>query len=247
MSGHPASAGPAGPALPAAEEKRAVVEAMFDRVAGDYEKMNRVISLGLDGSWRRRTVERLGLGPGALVLDLACGTGDFGRLLGARGIDCVGVDLSANMLAHAGDGGRSKGGPGRVSRMRADVLGLPVADGRADGVTCGFALRNLVDLTAFLAECARVLRPGGRMALVDAATPERSIFRAGHRLWFGRVVPWLGARLSDAAAYRYLAASTAYLPDTPTLGALVAGAGFEDVEVSVLTFGAVVLVSGTRR
>jgi demethylmenaquinone methyltransferase / 2-methoxy-6-polyprenyl-1,4-benzoquinol methylase len=224
--------------LPRAEEKRAVVEAMFDRIAGNYERTNRVISMGFDRRWRRYTVRRLGLGPGALVLDLACGTGDMGRVLGANGYDVVGLDFSANMLQHAHSGSRF---------VRADVLALPMAAAIADGVTCGFALRNLVDLTTFFSECSRVLRKGGRVAIVDAAMPEHRWARIGHRVWFTHVVPWLGARMSESTAYRYLAASTVYLPPNDTLRSVLSDAGFSQVEIAELTFGAVKVLTATKR
>jgi len=223
--------------LPRTEDKRTVVEAMFDRIAEDYERVNRVISLGLDHRWRRRAVDRLGLAPGSLVLDLACGTGDMSRLLWAKGYVTVGFDFSVNMLER---------GSGPHLRVRADVCVLPLADGAADGIACGFALRNLVDITAFFSECARVLRPGGRVAVLDAATPTNAMARVGHRLWFGHVVPWIGARMSEPAAYRYLSASTAYLPDPLSLGSTVEQVGFTDVDVAQLTLGAVWLITATN-
>jgi demethylmenaquinone methyltransferase / 2-methoxy-6-polyprenyl-1,4-benzoquinol methylase len=230
--------GPGSPVLPRAEDKRAVVEAMFDRIAGDYERVNRLISLGLDRRWRRLAIDRLDVGPGALVLDLACGTGDMSRMLHAQGYVAVGVDLSANMLHHAHDAG---------ALVRADVSVLPMADGAVDGVTCAFALRNLVDLGAFFSECARVLRPGGRVAVIDAATPAHVAARAGHRIWFGHVVPWLGARMSEPTAYRYLSASTVYLPRDDVLRSIITDAGFTYVQLDALTFGAVKLVTATKQ
>ena len=131
--------------------------------------------------------------------------------------------------------------------VRADVLVLPVPTGALDGVTCGFALRNFTALEPFLDECARVLRPGGRLALLDAAEPRNVFMRTGHDLWFRRLVPRIGAALSDASAYRYLPASTAYLPDAATLAAMVAAAGFMDVSRVTMTGGAVQLITGTRR
>jgi demethylmenaquinone methyltransferase / 2-methoxy-6-polyprenyl-1,4-benzoquinol methylase len=223
--------------LPRAEEKRALVEAMFDRIAGDYERVNRVISLGLDRRWRQRAVDSLGLASGSLVLDLACGTGDMSRILRAKGHVTVGVDFSLNMLLHV---------TGPCAVVRADVCTLPTADKVADGIACGFALRNLVDLAAFFSECARVLRSGGRLAVLDAATPGNALARSGHSLWFGRVVPWLGGRMSEPAAYRYLAASTVYLPNPVALGSLARDAGFTDVVVADLTLGAVRLLTATK-
>jgi demethylmenaquinone methyltransferase / 2-methoxy-6-polyprenyl-1,4-benzoquinol methylase len=226
-----------GSVLPSADEKRAVVAAMFDRIAGSYERVNHVISLGLDNRWRRRAVEALGVAPGSLVLDLACGTGDMSRMLRAKGHSAVGVDFSMNMLRHA---------HGPSSLVRADVSLLPLADGSADGITCGFALRNLVDIATFFSECTRVLRAGGRVAVLDAATPRNALARAGHRLWFGHMVPWIGGRMSERAAYRYLSASTVYLPDPASLTSTATEAGFTDVDVMELTMGAVRLLTATK-
>lgn len=224
--------------LPCGEDKRAAVEAMFDRIACDYERVNRVISLGLDRRWRRRAIEHLDLARGSLVLDLACGTGDMIRMLRSDGYRTIGVDLSANMLRHAQTAG---------TLTRADICELPVRDGAADGVTCAFALRNLVDLGAFFSECARVLRRGGRVAMLDAGTPEHAVVRAGHRIWFGHMVPWIGARMSESAAYRYLSASTVYLPGVDALRFMVTDAGFADVQIADLTFGAVKLLTSTKQ
>ena len=233
-------AGPAAPppALPEGAAKRRSVEAMFDRVAARYDRMNRIISLGLDRAWRRRAVRALALPPGSTVLDLACGTGDLCEELAARGHRPVGFDLSAGMLGAAHTG---------APLVRADVLELPVPDAAADGVISGFALRNLVDLDRFFAECARVVRPGGRLVALDAGEPHRRVLRAGHRLWFRRIVPLLGARLSsDPDAYRYLPRSTAYLPDPDRLVAALGAAGFTAVERRELTGGAVQVLAGTR-
>lgn len=224
--------------LPAPEDKRASVEAMFDRVAPRYERVNRVISLGQDARWRRRTLRALAAPAGARVLDLACGTGDLCRALAATGHPVTGVDLSAGMLAAAGTA---------VPRVRADVLTLPVPDRAVDAITCGFALRNFTAVAPFLAECARVLRRGGRIALLDAAEPERAVMRWGHHVWFRRVVPRIGALLSDGAAYRYLPASTAYLPPPAALVTAIEAAGFTDVARVTMTGGAVQLLTGTRR
>jgi demethylmenaquinone methyltransferase/2-methoxy-6-polyprenyl-1,4-benzoquinol methylase len=226
------------PALPRDDEKRAAVEEMFDRIASRYERVNRVISFGQDGRWRRRTLAELAVSPGSTIADLACGTGDLCRSLAAAGHRVVGFDFSAGMLAaaHAGS-----------PLVRADVLVLPLPGASLDGVTCGFALRNFTALGPFLDECARVLRPGGRIALLDAAEPRNPIMRAGHDLWFRRLVPRIGAALSDASAYRYLPASTAYLPDASTLLATVAAAGFTDVSRITMTGGAVQLITGTRQ
>jgi len=224
--------------LPQGDAKHDAVEGMFDRLAPRYDRMNRIISLGLDRRWRQRTVAELGVLPGGRVLDLACGTGDFCRDLAARGCAPFGVDFSAGMLAAARVG---------TPLVRADAAFLPVADAVFDGITCGFALRNFVDLDAVVTECARVLRPGGRVAALDATVPSNPVMRAGNTIWFRGAVPLLGRVLAhDAEAYRYLPKSTAYLPAAPELADLLARAGFHDVQHTFLTGGSVLLLTGTR-
>jgi demethylmenaquinone methyltransferase/2-methoxy-6-polyprenyl-1,4-benzoquinol methylase len=224
--------------LPEGRAKYAAVEDMFDRLAPRYDRMNRIISLGLDRGWRRRTVDALGVVPGSRVLDLACGTGDLCRDLATRGHHPIGVDYSAGMLAAASID---------TPLVRSDGGALAFGDGAFDALTCGFALRNFVDLDAVFAECARVLRPGGRFAAVDATVPSNPIMRAGNAIWFRGAVPLLGRVVAhDAEAYAYLPKSTAYLPSAPELTAKLGAAGFRDVRHAVLTGGSVLLLSGTR-
>jgi demethylmenaquinone methyltransferase / 2-methoxy-6-polyprenyl-1,4-benzoquinol methylase len=228
---------PADPALPHGEKKVAAVRAMFDAIAPRYDLVNRVMTFRLDTRWRRRAVDELRLPPGSRVLDLAAGTGDLCRDLQAAGHLPVGVDLSFGMLAAART---------TAPLVHADALRLPVPDGSIDGITCGFALRNFVDLGGFLAELGRVVRPGGRIALLEVAEPANPVLRAGHAVYFGRVVPRIGALLSDGAAYRYLPRSVAYLPDPPELVAMVHTAGFADARRQLLSGGISQLLVGTR-
>ena len=189
--------------LPQGDEKRTAVREMFDAIAPRYDLVNRVMTFRLDVRWRRRAVRELDLPAGSRVLDLASGTGDLCVDLARAGHRPVSIDLSLGMLRadHSG-----------APRVQADILRLPVPDAAVDGVTCGFALRNLVDLDTFFVELARVVRPGGRIALLDVGTPHNGLVRWGHAWYFGRVVPRIGGLLSDAAAYRYLPRSVAYLP-----------------------------------
>jgi demethylmenaquinone methyltransferase/2-methoxy-6-polyprenyl-1,4-benzoquinol methylase len=225
--------------LPEGDEKRRSVEAMFDRLAPRYERMNRVISLGLDRRWREAAVLALGLPRTSNVLDLACGTGDLCRDLSDAGYASIGLDFSAGMLALAHTAS---------PLVRADAARIPVHGGAVDGITCGFALRNFVSLDEVFAECARVLRRGGRFVAVDAAVPRNALLRVGNAVWFRGAVPLLGRVLAhDAEAYRYLPKSTAYLPAPGALAALLASAGFADVLTRELTGGSVLLLEGTRR
>ncbi len=223
--------------LPVGADKAVAVRRMFDTIAPRYDLVNRVMTFGLDDRWRRRSVAALGLRKGSVVLDLAAGTGDFCRLLSAVGHRPVGVDFSAGMLAAAQT---------EASLIQADILALPVAEAGADGVTCGFALRNLVDLDAFFTELARVVRPGGRIALLEVAVPPNPLMRRGHAVYFGHVVPRIGGLLSDPAAYRYLPRSVAYLPDPPRMLAMLAGAGFADATRLLLSGGITQLLVATR-
>ncbi|HVW33028.1 MAG TPA: ubiquinone/menaquinone biosynthesis methyltransferase [Acidimicrobiia bacterium] len=242
---------PAAP-LPTGAEKVAAVDAMFDAIAPGYDVTNRVISLGLDAGWRRRTVRSLGLPAGAVVLDLACGTGDLSEELARQGFVPVGADRRAGMRAAAR--ARAAGGPA-FPLVKGDGLRLPFRTGALDGVVCGFALRNFEALAPVMAECARVLRPGGRMALLEVDAPRQPLLRFGHGLWFGHVVPFIGGlvaarsgapRARAAAAYRYLPASVAYLPPAPELLALISAAGFTSAARRPLSGGLAQLLTGTR-
>ena len=213
------------------------IERMFDRVARRYDLLNRLLTFGLDRRWRRRSVRLLGLDAGSLVADLACGTGDFCADLERAGLDTLGVDFSAGMLRHATTS---------APLVRADVLRLPLPAGAVDAVVCGFALRNVADLEAFFAEAARVVRPGGRIALLEVAEPNRRVLRWGHRLYFGRVVPLIGGLLSDRTAYRYLPESMRLLPSRCELTDLLTGTGFGDIGHHVFNGGIAQLLTASR-
>ena len=214
-----------------------MVRSMFDAIAPRYDMVNRIMTFRLDVRWRRRAVRDLRLPAGSLVLDLAAGTGDLSIDLARAGHRPVGMDLSFGMLANT----RSE-----APRAQADILRLPVPDSSVDGVICGFALRNLVDLDAFFRECARVIRPGGRVSLLDVGVPHNRLIRFGNSIYFGRVVPLIGGLLSDGPAYRYLPKSVAYLPDRSDLVAGLRAAGFADAVHHQLSGGLVQLMVGTR-
>jgi demethylmenaquinone methyltransferase/2-methoxy-6-polyprenyl-1,4-benzoquinol methylase len=210
---------------------------MFDTIAPRYDLVNRVMTFRLDVRWRRLAVQRLGLTHDALVLDLASGTGDLCVELAKQGLRPVSVDFSFGMLAADRSG---------APRVQADILRMPFPAAAVDGVTCGFALRNLVELGAFFDELARVVRPGGRIALLDVATPPNRVVRWGHGIYFGKVVPRLGGLLSDPAAYRYLPKSVAYLPPPGEMLARLDTAGFGDIERTLLSGGITQLLTATR-
>jgi demethylmenaquinone methyltransferase/2-methoxy-6-polyprenyl-1,4-benzoquinol methylase len=223
--------------LPAGQQKAAQVRSMFDLIAPRYDLLNRVLTLGMDVGWRRRTVASLRLERGAVVLDVACGTGDLCRALAGAGYRPVGFDFSAGMLAAAGVA---------APLVQADGLRLPVRTGIARGLVCGFALRNVADIGALFDEFARTVGPNGRLAILEVGEPRSTVLRAGHRLYFHNIVPIVGGLLSDRKAYRWLPASTAYLPVPEELRAMLRHRGFDDVRVQTMGLGAAQLITGTR-
>jgi demethylmenaquinone methyltransferase / 2-methoxy-6-polyprenyl-1,4-benzoquinol methylase len=225
--------------LPQGKDKSRRVRDLFDGIAGRYDLVNRIMTLGMDLGWRRRAVRELRLPGGAVVLDLACGTGDLCEDLIRSGYSAIGVDFSLRMLARA----RSRLAAPLVA---GDVLRLPVRDGAAGGAVSGFALRNVVSLDAMFGELARVVRPSGRIALLDASRPDRAVLRAAHRAYLERVVPAIGGLLSNAEAYAYLPKSMAYLPEPATIVGMLRAEGFVDVRRVQLSAGIVQLITGTR-
>ena len=223
--------------LPEGEAKVTAVREMFDAIAPRYDMVNRIMTFRLDVRWRRKAVRLLGLPAGSLVLDLASGTGDLCTDLTRAGIRPLSMDLSFGMLAADRSG---------APRSQADILNLPIGHASVDGATCGFALRNLVDLPRFFQELGRVVRPGGRIALLDVGVPRNPIIRFGNGIYFGRVVPKIGGWLSDPAAYRYLPKSVAYLPAPDVMLQQLRAAGFGDAEHRQLSGGITQLMVATR-
>jgi len=223
--------------LPQGEEKGREVRRLFDSISPRYDLVNRVMTFGMDLGWRRRAVASLRLPGRSLVVDLACGTGDICRELERRGYRTIGFDFSHGMLVNA----RTD-----APLVEADIARLPLDDGAADGATCGFALRNVVSLQGLFRELARVVRPGGRIALLDASEPDNRVLRAGHGVYFNRVVPMIGGLLSNQAAYSYLPKSMAYLPPPSEMVSMLREAGFPDAERRQLTGGLTQLFVGTR-
>ena len=226
-----------GEPLPTGDAKVASVRTMFDTIAPRYDLVNRVMTFGLDVRWRNRTIKDLQLPAGSRIADLACGTGDFCRTLAGQGHNPIGFDLALGMLQFA----RTE-----APLVHSDALRLPVPDDSFDGATCGFALRNFVELDPFFAEVARIVRPGGRIAFLDVSRPKSKLLRTGYDIYFGKIVPKIGGLLSNADAYSYLPRSLSYLPEPAVLSSQVAAAGFRNVEHQQLNGGLVQLITGTR-
>ncbi len=223
--------------LPEGEEKRAAVQNMFDTIAPRYDMVNRLMTFRLDVRIRRQTLESLWLKPSSTVLDLACGTGDFMWALQKRGHHPIGVDLSYGMMAAA---------PGAGSFVQGDLLALPMKDASVDAAVCGYALRNLLSLPPFFEELVRVVKPGGRIALVDVTAPENPILRRGFDLHFNKVVPFVGGLLSDKSAYGYLPRSVAYLPPPDEMLQMMRDAGLTNPARRQITLGTAQLLTADR-
>jgi demethylmenaquinone methyltransferase/2-methoxy-6-polyprenyl-1,4-benzoquinol methylase len=224
--------------LPTGDEKRARVREMFDTIAPRYDLINRLMTFGLDKHWRHRTIKLLDLARPALVADIGCGTGDLGRELIAQGYRAFGIDMSLGML--------KAGQPGTAPVALADAAMLPLGDQTIDGAVSGFALRNFSELVTVIVELARVVRPGGRIALLDVAQPENRLLKIGHSVWFNHVVPRIGSLLSDEEAYRYLPRSVAYLPRYTELASTLGDAGFSAMRRDLLSGGLVQVITATR-
>jgi demethylmenaquinone methyltransferase/2-methoxy-6-polyprenyl-1,4-benzoquinol methylase len=228
------------------------VQAMFDRISGVYDRMNAIMTAGLHHQWRRRAADLAGLTPGARALDVATGTGDLAVELARRvapGGTVVGADFSDQMLALA----RAKatvGGTRDAVAVPADVelrfepanaLALPYLDGEFDAATVGFGARNFSDLDRGLREMARVVRPGGRVVVLEITTPVRPPLSTFLELWFDRIVPALGRLAGDAEAYSYLPSSVQRFPAPDALAGIMWGCGLRAVRY-VLTAGGIIAI-----
>jgi demethylmenaquinone methyltransferase/2-methoxy-6-polyprenyl-1,4-benzoquinol methylase len=225
------------------------VRAMFDRIARVYDRMNAVMTAGLDRRWRARAADLAALAPGDRAIDVATGTGDLAlelaRRVGPSGA-VVASDFSEAMLERA----RAKDPGPAAAPLRfewANALALPYADGEFAAATVGFGARNFSDLVQGLREMARVVRPGGRVVVLEITTPQRPPLSTFFRLWFDRVVPLLGRVAGDPDAYAYLPSSVRRFPGPEGLAGEMAAAGLEDVRWILTAGGIIALHVGTRR
>jgi demethylmenaquinone methyltransferase/2-methoxy-6-polyprenyl-1,4-benzoquinol methylase len=214
------------------------VRGMFDRIAPVYDVMNRVMTMGLDRRWRRLAVRAV-VWPGDRVLDACCGTGDLAIEAERRGGNVVGLDFSERMLE------RARGKSGTIDWIQGDALALPFADAEFDAATVGFGVRNLEDLERGLRELHRILRPGGRLAVLEITQP-RGLLRPFFRIWLDVFVPLAGKILPGGKAYAYLPASIRRFPGPEDLSSVFERAGFESVSFTLLGGGIVALHVGER-
>ncbi|HEY6691735.1 MAG TPA: ubiquinone/menaquinone biosynthesis methyltransferase [Solirubrobacteraceae bacterium] len=219
--------------------EEAQVRAMFDRIAGVYDVMNSVMTAGLHHRWRERAADLARVGPGTRALDVATGTGDLAIALARRGGEVVGSDFSEGMLERA----RAKSP--QVRWEQANALALPYDDDAFDAATVGFGARNFSELERGIAEMARVVRPGGRVVVLEITTPTKPPLSTFFSLWFDRIVPLLGRVTGENQAYSYLPNSVKRFPGPRELGAVMAGAGLRDVRWILTAGGIIALHSGT--
>jgi demethylmenaquinone methyltransferase/2-methoxy-6-polyprenyl-1,4-benzoquinol methylase len=213
------------------------VQRMFDRIAPVYDAMNRVMTAGLDRRWRAITLDQVGVQQGDRLLDVCCGTGDLAIGAHARGAYVTGLDFSAQMLERA----RRK--QPAIEWVQGDALALPFEDASFDEATVGFGVRNVSDLAGGLRELRRVLKPGGRVGILEITTPT-GVLAPFYRVWFDRVVPLLGKVLPGGAAYTYLPASVRRFPGPGALADLLAESGFAAVRYRTFAGGIVALHVG---
>jgi demethylmenaquinone methyltransferase/2-methoxy-6-polyprenyl-1,4-benzoquinol methylase len=229
------------------EEFASEVRGMFDRIAGVYDVMNSAMTAGLHHQWRERAVERAEVGAGSDALDVCCGTGDLALELRRRiGPDgrVVGCDFSEPMLELARRKSGEQGLP--VEFGWADALDLPYGDSSFDAVTIGFGARNLADLERGISEMTRLLRPGGRLMILEITRPTRGPLATFYALWFDRVVPVIGTLAGDSDAYSYLPSSVRSFPEPPELAAMMDAAGLARIRWLLLAGGIIAIHSGVK-
>ena len=232
--------------MPAKEK----IESMFDSIAGDYDKLNHIMSLDVDKSWRKRALKEIVDGSGPLeVLDLACGTGDFSITIAKTSdeVTVTGVDLSEGMLAVMADKVERQGLGGRIYFEQGDGENLRFTDGTFDRVTIAFGIRNFEDRLKGLREMFRVLKPGGRLVLLELSRPENKVIRWLYDIYFLRIMPVIGGKVSgDKAAYAYLPASVKTFPGKKEFSAMMAHAGFKNVRHKAFSLGICRMYTGEK-
>lgn len=235
--------------LPNEQERHDYVRALFDAIAPRYDLLNSLLSLRLHHAWRRTAARAARLEPGDTALDLCTGTGDFAaqlaRYVGPTG-RVVGGDFSLPMLRLGAR--KTRHSSGVVQMTLADAQRLPYPENRFDAVTIGFGIRNVADREQGIREMARVVRPGGRVVILEFNQPQNRLFAALYRGYSFTILPWLGGLISGRrSAYEYLPSSVAAFPSREALAEMMRRAGLDDIRVTDLTFGAVAIHVGVKR
>jgi len=230
--------------LISAEENRA----MFDRIAKNYDAANRAISMGMDKGWRRKTIKKLCPFRGGRYLDIGTGTGDlvFEILDQSANVLVDGIDPAEQMLEIARDKAAARGVGDAVSFLTADALELPMESETFDGIVSGFCFRNIEHRQKALEEMLRVLKPGGKLVILEATYPRNALIRFGYKL-YTPLVPLIGKFLGGGSAYKYLVDSIEDFPKPDMVTEMFKVAGFAEVGCTPLTFGTVSIFSGTKK
>ena len=229
------------------DQKKSQVRDMFDGIAKRYDFLNHFLSFGIDYYWRRRSVKALQLEDGQTLLDVACGTGDQGfAALKVAEISVTGLDFSANMLEHARRKITERGLTARFEVVQGDAENLPFDDDRFDALSISYGIRNVGTISTALAEFYRVLKPGGRLSILEFAEPQGWFFGRLYRFYFDHILPKLAGLLSSASAYTYLPESVRHFPEREDFKALLKSEGFRQVTHRDLTFGVTTIYSGIK-
>ncbi|MBL7951703.1 MAG: bifunctional demethylmenaquinone methyltransferase/2-methoxy-6-polyprenyl-1,4-benzoquinol methylase UbiE [Flavobacteriales bacterium] len=227
--------------------KREQVEQMFDAISPKYDLLNRLFSLGIDQGWRRKVIRMVGEKPVEHLLDVATGTADLAIMAASKAQRVTGIDISEGMLKHGRTKVDERGLSTRITLQQADSTALPFADATFDAVTVAFGVRNFEDLSKGLREMVRVLKPGGRLFILEFSKPQRTPMKQLFRFYFHRVMPLIGRTVSkDAAAYTYLPKSVDAFPQGSRFLALLTAAGGKGGEARSLTGGIATLYT-TRK
>jgi demethylmenaquinone methyltransferase/2-methoxy-6-polyprenyl-1,4-benzoquinol methylase len=229
-------------------EKGRGIRAMFDDIAPRYDLLNRILSFGIDRRWRRYAVGQLDIPPQGKVLDIATGTGDVALEIASRtpdSVQIVGEDLTRGMLVHAQRKIAASPYAHRIHLVNAPCEAIPHPDNIFDGITIAFGIRNVVEREAGLREMCRVLKPGGRVVVLEFSQPKSRVFGAIYDIYFNRVLPFVAGLLSTRSAYRYLPDSVAAFPSREEFKAKMEEAGFTSVRYRDLTFGIATVYVGT--
>lgn len=235
----------------AGKDKATYVKETFNTIAGRYDLMNTLMSLGMDTKWRKMAVNYVGARPGSNILDVCCGTGqlslELGKVVGPEG-KVTGLDFSEKMLEQANLHWEKASAPRQISFIQGDAMSLPFPDNSFDGVTVGWGLRNLPDLTKGIKEMTRVVKPGGKLVSLDMAKPSLPVFKQVYWLYFEKLVPFMGKIwVGKSSAYRYLHDSAREFPSQQKLMRIFAESGLIETGYHNLAGGVVAIVSGTKK